>query len=322
MYQYDDTLKTDPATGKLLLGNPRECFSVVNTKTLIVSAELSPAGTKTKDGSFEKTHPLKIYSGFSRFVLTLIDSQKENVFGNIKPGEVADIIDRSGYAKKLHFDSLWDQKKEASDVASSPAFTVKLPMGKLKGMSPGEALAGSEDPEATIDYLRSSWKWLSENKDPKYVKKNREQMDAITLAVSLFRDGKIDRSSCPVTIPLYDGGFRPLRSKKQLGTKTFVYEVKILWHVSADRPVEVVIKNYYAPVTQKEDGRLNVQAKEAEALKSVSMSLSTAEWADCLRRMSLCMEHFEMLHSRDAFRAADRLAIQARKEYEDTISYS
>ena len=60
---------------------------------------------------------------------------------------------------------------------------------------------------------------------------------------------------------VYSSGMRPLIRRKH-GDKYFVYEISIRWDGASEKPVEIDIRNYYAPVARTEKGLLNVKAKE------------------------------------------------------------
>ena len=75
---------------------------------------------------------------------------------------------------------------------------------------------------------------------------------------------------------------RPLIRRKRADGKCFVYEITIRWNGGADRPVEIEIRNYYAPVIQKDSGLLNVMAKDKadEARNTISLTIDQWLWIE------------------------------------------
>lgn len=76
---------------------------------------------------------------------------------------------------------------------------------------------------------------------------------------------------------VYSSGMRPLIRRKH-GDKYFVYEISIRWDGASEKPVEIDIRNYYAPVARTEKGLLNVKAKEREGEIRNVISLTLEEW--------------------------------------------
>lgn len=219
---------------QLLLANPMEIASIVRNQTLVVQAELSAAGSGD-----DTTHPLKFYSRYSRFVFAIINADKKSATANIRVTDMPGILAASEYAYRTHMDALYKPSQAASAVdengvdTSSPAFTKRFTSGNMKGKTPVEVILAAEDKEAIIADLKKQYVWLRDNakKNPRYAAGNQEQMEAITQAVHLFRDGKLKdgmqaaSSAMGAGIPIYASGFRPLRSRAQKNGKTFIYEV-------------------------------------------------------------------------------------------------
>lgn len=307
---------------KILMNNPMELASVVRNQTLIVQNELSLAGEND-----DKNPPLVVYSGFSRFVFAIINADRKSATANIRVGEIPGIACASEYAYRMHMDSIYQpkpvEKNEGGVDTSSPAFTKRITAGTMKGKTPVEVIVGAENKDAVIDQLRNQYKWLKENaeKNPKYAAGNKEQMDAITQAVNLYKDGKLTEdvvasaktSATGMIVPIYSTGFRPLRSREKRNNKTFVYEVKIDWNIGSDYPVTVEIKNYYATVNEKEDGTLNVLVATKEGEQKNTMALTAGEWQNILYMAQANMRMFEQKNASACYSAAVKAKIAARK---------
>lgn len=304
---------------RLLLGNPTELASVVRKQTLIVQNGLAPAGAGD-----DLTHPLKIYSSFSRFIFTLIDAEKKSVTANLRVTEAAGLFAISRYAEKRHYDALYQQKPLAEDEKeldrSSPAFTRKFSTGKMKGKTPVQVLLEAEDKTKAVEQLNRQWKWLKEqndnNPDSAYAKGNREQMEAISQAAKLYQSGKLDGVSHTArtdSIVLYPGGFRPLRNRKQQNGKTFVYEMQIEWILGDAYPVRITIRNYYAIVNENQNGTLNVQAATKEAEICNRMSVTASEWQNILYMMQANLSMFEQLNAGYCYNQAAAMQKRSRE---------
>ena len=103
---------------------------------------------------------------------------------------------------------------------------------------------------------------------------------------------------------IYHTGFRPLVRRKNRNGNCFVYEIKIIWHENLPKPVEIEIRNYYAPVVQDEKGLLNVKAREREDETKNSFSLTMDEWFWMEHILEAQMRTFENIYAPKAYRDA------------------
>ena len=307
---------------RLLLNNPTELASVVRNQTLIVQNGLSSAGV----GS-DENQPLKVYSSFSRFIFAIINADKKSVTSNIRVTDIPGIVCASDYAFQMHMDAMYQpkisEKREGGVDTSSLPFTRRFASGNMKGKTPVEVIMNAEDREAAINQLKSQYKWLRDNakKNARYAEGNKEQMDAIEQAVNLYREGKLTEdavnsaagASTGKIIPLYYSGFRPLRSREKKNNKTFIYEVKLDWNIGADYPVTVEIKNYYALVTEQENGTLNVQVKTKENEQKNTMALSAPEWQNILYMIKANLQMFEHKNANYCYSGAIRAQRRSRE---------
>lgn len=136
-------------------------------------------------------------------------------------------------------------------------------------------------------FLERQVSWLKQNL-AKYPR-NQQQIDAIAQALDYYSKGLLTKSSVDSAASstvqastdanvVYKTGFRPLIRRKNKNGKCFVYEIRILWHEDLPKPVEIEIRNYYAPVVQDEKGLLNVMAKEREDDIRNHFSMTIDEW--------------------------------------------
>ena len=141
---------------RLLLGNPREIASVVRDQTLIVANEL----TRAHSAEDEMTHPLKIYSSYSRFTISIIGKDNKSVVANLKTTSVPGIVAATDYAYRKHMDKLYASSKKDMDQDADPsmnpektrkmqelfksvAFTDHIPDPPFNGACPAAFILGA-----------------------------------------------------------------------------------------------------------------------------------------------------------------------------------
>lgn len=255
---------------------PKEIVAVKDNKsTFCITAEF--VRSKKEDGE-----SLTIFTPFSRYVMTLINEEKQFVTANFPLKELAEMKQKSDYANMEHLKYLYDNNTKNENANKPKAYTVKITAGYLKGKTPAEALF--EDSKKNAEILNNQYAFLQKNL-AKYPK-NKEQMDAIVEAAKLLKEGKLNANDVSKSkrINMYNAPIRPLTSRKK-GNTYFVYSINIDWIIGSNSPIEVTIENYYAPVIKKEDGTLNVMVKEKTDSKKIMMAMSTMEWNNVLERM-------------------------------------
>lgn len=294
---------------------PLEIANVVKKKTLYINSHLSAGNAE--NGAF----PLMIYdmSNLSRYEFVIINEDKKASAANIPLTQMWKVQRLSDHYYDKHLDA--EAMKADEDIPA--AYTVQI--GYFQNKTPAQVLLEATDVEAVKNKMREQYKYLQANLS-RYPG-NQRQMDAIAQAVRLYDAGELSgqkakRTSTPVVI--YEAAMRPLRSKsvpahlKQKNPNfSFVYDIKIEWALGEKNAVQITITNYYAPVIVKEDGMLNVLAKEADEATKVknTMILTADEWADILRLIDMDMRRFEMLHAKESYAKAMQIEKQNREEY-------
>lgn len=314
------------------LKNPKECFCLRQQQTFFVLNELTMP--TCQDGS----EPLTFHhETFSRFRFVIINQDKRPATANIPVAELPGIFEEvknKNLLKKMNssenktvgmiqsigkmtqklisrFVGQTNTEKVSID-ANSPAFTLAISAGQLRGKTPVAALL--ENTEINKKLLLNQIAWLEQNLS-RYPK-NKNQIDAIKEALNLYEKGllKNTTASAQVSTPavnsvdknvVYSTGFRPLIRRKNTNGKSFVYEIKILWHENLPKPVEFEIRNYYAPVVQDEKGLLNVQAKEREDEIKNSFSLTIEEWFWMEHILEAQISTFESIQAAKMYKTAN-----------------
>lgn len=246
--------------------------------------------------------PLETFGRASHFRLTIINEQRKPVYANIRMKELPDMIEKSLFARRHDLEESLRRTRPQSPPApssgqttgpsqdtSSPAYSFVIRMGRLKGMTPVQALLAGKEAE-----LRNQVSFLSQN-IARYPN-NQVQIDAIQDAFRLRDNGQlVENAAAP--LPAASAGYfniltedkRPLIRNTRPDGKCLCYELKIDYAFSQAYPVSVEIVHYYAPVRKNENGTLNVLTSEMDQSTYIknTMRLSAAEWMDaiyCIRR--------------------------------------
>lgn len=271
--------------------NPKECFCLRQNQTFFVLNELTPA--TGEDGN----EPLMFHHNtFSRFNFVIINEQNKAATANIPVNKIPGIF-KTVQAKSF---ARFMSPPTTNEGLDSPAYTVHIGAGNLKGKTPAGALLENVSNKTLLE---NQVKWLTDNLQ-RYPK-NQVQIDAINEALKLYERGQLRQSGFTSEQSIiYKTEMRPLIRRKRPNGKCFVYEITIIWHEGMEKPIEFEIKNYYAPVVQRENGLLNVMAKEREDEVKNHFSVSLEEWDWLEHMLNAEMATFEMLHSSNMYKKA------------------
>ncbi len=288
-----------------MMKNPKECVCIQKNQTFFVLNELTIP--ECKDGS----EPLTFHHNtFSRFVFVLINKEKKPATANIQVKELPAIFRR---IRDLNFRDVLSVQKQKSEPSKSPAYTTTINAGPLKGKTPAALLL--EDAQTNKRLLINQKNWLESNLG-KYPR-NAVQITAIKEALRLYEAGQLDAEESKAGFQaetVYSSGMRPLIRRKH-GDKCFVYEISIRWDGTSEKPVEIDIRNYYAPVTKTDKGLLSVKAKErVEEVRNV-ISLTLEEWLWVEHMMEANIRTFEDMYSRSYY----KMAQEAEKELKEAL---
>lgn len=286
--------------------NPKECVCIQQKQAFFILNELTVP--EYKDGS----EPLLFHHDtFSRFSFVLINEEKKAATANINVKEIPGIFRR---VRNLELKEMLLPGKEKGETAKSPAYTTAITSGKLKGKTPAALLL--EDAQKNRGMLINQKNWLESNL-AKYPR-NAAQIKAIEDALNLFDAGKLAAEEAETgyrTETVYSSGMRPLIRRKRADGKSFVYEITIRWNGGADRPVEVEIRNYYAPVIQKENGLLNVMAKDRADEVRNAISLTMEQWSWVEHMLETNIRTFENLLASGCYKRALEAEKENREKY-------
>lgn len=280
--------------------NPKECFALVQNQTFFVLNELvAPA---CEDGA----EPLTMHDAtFSRFKVVIINEAKKAASANIPVSAMPGIFYNMEAAARAG-----EMKKPPSENPQSPAYTVKITAGTLRGKTPAQALA--EKPE-NKELLNNQINWLKQNL-ARYPG-NKVQINAIQEALELYRAGHLKKvTPAEEDTVIYQTGMRPLIRRKRADGKCFVYEISVKYS-AGERPVLFEIRNYYAPVIQRDNGLLNVQAKDRADEQKNTFRLTMPEWLWFRHVIEAQMRTFENIQAPGLYKKAYAAEMANRRTF-------
>lgn len=296
--------------------NPREIAYIVEKSTFAVLDGLTEADIENEE------EPLTLHSKrFSRFSFLIINQDKKAATSNMNVKEMFGFLNKCRFVMEQELLLRMNQtEKEELPLA----YTVTISSGALKGRTPADVLLN--DGEEGKKLLNNQYIFLKNNLQ-KYPK-NKVQMDAITNASTLLKEGKLDAematSTGPKKFSLYESGLRPLVSRKNKNGLTFVYEMSIDWLFGEKRPFMINIINYYAPVIKKDDGMLNVKVKQRDdsTMRNNTVNLTFEDWSYVQHMIETDIERFESAIYWNKRKESDRYFFENRKNagYSDSTS--
>ena len=288
-----------------MMKNPKECVCIQKNQTFFVLNELTIP--ECKDGS----EPLTFHHDtFSRFKFVLISKEKRPATANVPVNELPAIFQK---IRNLSLRDMLSVQKQKSEPSKSPAYTTTINAGTLKGKTPAALLL--EDAQTNKRLLINQKNWLESNLG-RYPR-NAAQITAIEDALRLYEAGQLNAEESKAGFQaktVYSSGMRPLIRRKH-GDKYFVYEISIRWDGASEKPVEIDIRNYYAPVARTEKGLLNVKAKERVGEIRNVISLTLEEWLWVEHMLESNIRTFEDLYARNHYKQA----YEAEKELREAL---
>lgn len=331
---------------------PRQIYAAQH-RTISLSVEAVLVKSVGADGH----PPLEIYQeGLSRFVFSIFENKHggQSATANIRVQDVAgmfaaaqaayqnEMFWESGPARAmslqaqairkcvLELKSGTGKKENMSGETARMAHTralanVTMAMGTYKGKSPLNILTADPSQRDGLIHQRD---FLLKNVD-KYPR-NQEQADAISAALELLQQGCLtgesdagqggmDVSMQLEPVPLFVPLPHPLIRKEQNGLCP-TYEIGLRWICGREYPVEILIRNYKAPVIRQDNGAVQVQTEARQDDKQMSFNLSAPQWFDLERAIRAHMTRFEILSASAQLKEAAEISYrqaQAWKNQQD-----
>lgn len=266
--------------------NPNE-ICVFHTKQIFfVQAHMAEA-TGSDDNPILENH----HRRFSRFSFGIMNAAGVPATANLNVSDVPGILARARAVKDIDMKRRIEEamKGGAEKKKISPAYTVKLSSGNLKGKTPAQVLL--EQGDEGRKQLSSQGNYLYKNRE-KYPG-NVKQVEAIAEAIGLYDHGKLKEEEASetktVVIPLTfqgaddgnsAGSIKSLKRRVRPNGKAFVYQLMLEWHMGEKQPFVVKIMNCYAPLAVLENGLLAPQLsqKESAVTNTFSLTLDQFDW--------------------------------------------
>ena len=274
------------------------------TKVLSVEAYLSAPGD-------DAASPLELHSGFSRFLLTIIDKDKKPTAtpkANIPCRDLSVIVRRSEEAIRMLVEKE-SSTDETNDLGTSAAYKQTLMFGVHKGKTPAEVLLKNPgDKEA----LLKDKKWLESNlsKFPA----NKAQIDAIDDAITLLEIGELNPVSvfAPKGIKIYKTEYKHFSEKDSEGNH-LIYAISMYFDPAKKNPFICEISNCWAPIEIAPTGAHRPIMSQSRGEVKSSIALSEEEWCLMMDRMSSLKTYFELTNFRTLYARAVALDEENRK---------
>lgn len=256
-------------------------------KTLGVDCALSRAN-ETREA--EKSMPLEMHSGFSRFVFTLLkksNESKQYVKANIPADDIMYIFEKT----KLSMQEILAAKRLSGSEKLSSAYTERFSMGTYKGKTPAEILI--ETPNERKNLIKQG-EFLSKNLEK--FPANKKMIIAIKEALNLQKENKLENkntNSGGSVVTVYNEQVKALKSTKNEKGLCLVYGIKITCDTSRNLPFMIEIQNCYAPIDIGDDGIMNPRMREAENIQKIFMNMTEKDWYKVINRCYQTVCSFE-----------------------------
>lgn len=245
--------------------------------------------------------PLKFFNSMSRLSTTIIQNGVAASL-NLHPSDLPKMRSMTDFVMSKYHDR--SSLTTDSDPETNPAFTKRFLSGTLKGKTPVDVLI--ENKALGRKMLNDQYIFLKSNID-KYPK-NRELMDAIVAAANLdFSELSSKTTAAAPSYTIVKIGCRGNIRKKRGDGKCPCYDGEIVFDLSRDIPVNIHIRNYYAPIIVNKDGTQNIRLSELDKASMIcnSFSMTADSWLNCLKEMEDIVMLFKTAHIESALKLAN-----------------
>lgn len=255
------------------------------------------------------TSPFEMHDGnLSRFVFRIQDHSdggNGSVSVNIPAADVP-------YLKRMT-DIAFEKKANfvPSENSTSPAYTEVLAAGKLKGMTPAQALLTGK---ATVEDLESTRNFLEVNLT-KYPR-NQKSIDAINDAIRLYKAGELTEAgaSSGAAWTVYKEDVRLSRIQTSDGFRR-VMSVLITCEFSKTYPWTVQIVNQECPVSKTVQGNVVPELSKGRNRVTKKISLNDKDWSHVIDQMENHKRMFELAHFAEMTQISEDVLRKSREEY-------
>lgn len=215
-----------------------------------------------------------------------------------------------------------------------------FPFGNLKGRTPFSVLVEKGTDPKSLNEQRSLLQGQRDFLEGQLMrfKKNQVIIDAIDAALGLLdqagnlKPGVLDAkpdvqkvlheqpgNTVPEEIILHAAAPKGNKRKEDPNTGLSpTYEIQIKWTIGNMYPVEVMIRNYMAPIKTSPTGgqQTEVSKMDSSTLVVNTFRLSSEQWFNCLYVMEANMRRFEILYAKTQFSQADLIVSENKEKAE------
>ena len=262
--------------------------------------------------------PLFIHEPWSRFKLTLIDKKGESkkvLKGNIPVNDVEYI--QTMIKTHLTLKTIFLQACKITNMFEAPkkvltrlglisdetqnalpkCYTLRFKSGNgTKGRTPAELALESDDTKKLLIAQRDFLiKHLQQYPD------NREMIDAINEAITLYKEKKLDAKLVKSTntsetkffeFPIYHKDFKYVSETDESG-RNFSYSISLYCDYTRENSWRWVLKNCFATVTTRPDGTKSIDIGNAVNKKMTDFYMTDEEMVYCINRIAKTLQYFE-----------------------------
>lgn len=271
---------------------PKQIFSALtDSSTIGIDAEL----TVPLDGK----SPLEMHSPFSRFVLTILTKSSsgsyDSVMCNIPVGDIPHILKQYEHCSNLLF-----RDKKIADIVTLPANesgcdtdklkiaqSATISMGKLKGLTPAEAVKKPEN----VETLKGARK-IYESNLAKYPG-NSKIIAAIDAALELSPESAANVAVASHQVEVYTADYKYLSSKADKEGRPLVYNISITCNTAMRYPYTITVQNCFAYLRKNSKGLDNPDMKSAVNVRKMSVMLSEKDFDNMMFRLRNTIDNFE-----------------------------
>ena len=256
------------------------------------------------------TSPLEMHDGnLSRFVFRIQDHSETggSVTSNIPASDVP-------YLRRMT-DLAFEKKANyfPSESNKSTAYTEMLATGKLKGMTPAQALLTGK---ATVEDLESTRQFLEINLT-KYPR-NQQAIDAINETIRLHKAGELKDAdggrSSNSAVTVYKEDIRFSRAQLLNGYRR-VMSILITCEFAKQYPWTVQITNQECPMMKTSQGAMVPELSKGINRVTKRISLNDKDWAHAIDQMENHKRMFEMAHFAEMTKISEEVIRKDREEY-------
>lgn len=271
--------------------------------------------------------PMKMFADYSRFKVAVMNNNNpegimKNPVANLLVSEIPYIYQHTLWCNKKYWDLQWEKacgcgntNETDTEQPTGLAYTVKL-AGKMAGKTAAQVL--TEKGDEGKKQLSAQSEWLSKNLSGRYAASNKEQIDAINEAISLYNRGQLKKTNMDNVYPqilVNEPVKKYFREKKEINGEIYnkCYEIRITFDAGRNYPYTVAVQNSYCSV-QSAPGQTSRIGNENLEPSYGEIKLTVSQWLKFIEVMHNRILEHEVTHYREQERIMDENAWKPAEE--------